>query len=265
MTRRWFSPQAGRSPTSGPHLLADIAVIRDHFGEELRPAAFWLIGEGRLVGTFVIEFALGVILAAVLMHRAEAANSLVHRLLDQLGGTSATRMGQPRGGCDPVDGLRPSGVRSGPDGGGDGRLCPRRAAALADPGAGHLHPRARPDRARPDLGAGGAVALDDGPARLRGLPRGLGHPCRRCLRQRGQGALRLAWRADTGAPCLPGSGRRAPDLGDRRDLRGTRDRRRGLPTRRAVGGDRGRSRRGVVVASCHASRIWTRRQERLDG
>jgi predicted PurR-regulated permease PerM len=75
-------------------LLSDIAVIRDHFGEELRPAAFWLIGEGRLVGSFVIEFALGVILAAVLMHRAEAANSLVHRLLDQLGGTSATRMGR---------------------------------------------------------------------------------------------------------------------------------------------------------------------------
>ncbi len=74
-------------------LVADIAVIRDHFGEELRPAAFWLIGEGRLVGTFVIEFALGVILAAVLMHRAEAANSLVHRLLEHLGGTSATRMG----------------------------------------------------------------------------------------------------------------------------------------------------------------------------
>jgi predicted PurR-regulated permease PerM len=60
----------------------------------LRPAAFWLLGEGRLVGTFVIEFALGVILAAVLMHRAEAANSLVYRLLDHLGGTSATRMGR---------------------------------------------------------------------------------------------------------------------------------------------------------------------------
>jgi predicted PurR-regulated permease PerM len=75
-------------------LLADIAVIRDHFGEELRPAAFWLLGEGRLVGTFVIEFALGVILAAVLMHRAEAANSLGHRLLEHLGGTSATRMGR---------------------------------------------------------------------------------------------------------------------------------------------------------------------------
>jgi predicted PurR-regulated permease PerM len=74
-------------------LLADLAVIRDHFGEELRPAAFWLLSEGRLVGAFVIEFALGVILAAVLMHRAEAANSLLHRLLTQLGGTSATRMG----------------------------------------------------------------------------------------------------------------------------------------------------------------------------
>jgi predicted PurR-regulated permease PerM len=74
-------------------VLADIAVIRDHFGDELRPAAFWLIGEGRLVGTFVLEFALGVIVAAVLMHRAEAAGSVVQRLLDLMGGAFAQRMG----------------------------------------------------------------------------------------------------------------------------------------------------------------------------
>jgi predicted PurR-regulated permease PerM len=74
-------------------ILADLAVIRDHFGEELRPAAFWLIGEGRLVGTFVLEFALGVILAAVLMHRADEAGSIVSRLLDQLGGAFAQTMG----------------------------------------------------------------------------------------------------------------------------------------------------------------------------
>jgi predicted PurR-regulated permease PerM len=74
-------------------LLADLAVIRDQFGAELRPAAFWVLGEGRIVGTFVLEFALGVILAALLMHRAEAAGSVVHRLLDQMGGAFATRMG----------------------------------------------------------------------------------------------------------------------------------------------------------------------------
>jgi predicted PurR-regulated permease PerM len=74
-------------------VLADLAVIRDHFGSELRPAAFWLIGEGRLVGTFVLEFALGVIMAAVLMHRAEAAGSVVQRLLELVGGAFARRMG----------------------------------------------------------------------------------------------------------------------------------------------------------------------------
>jgi predicted PurR-regulated permease PerM len=74
-------------------LVADLAIIRDHFGAELRSTAFWLIGEGRLVGAFVVEFALGVIVAAVLMHRAETANLLVTRALDHLGGSSATRMG----------------------------------------------------------------------------------------------------------------------------------------------------------------------------
>lgn len=74
-------------------LLADLAVIRDQFGAELRPAAFWVLGEGRIVGTFAVEFALGVILAAVLMHRADAAGSVVQRLLDQMGGAFATRMG----------------------------------------------------------------------------------------------------------------------------------------------------------------------------
>jgi predicted PurR-regulated permease PerM len=74
-------------------VVADLAVIRDHLGAELRPAAYWLVSEGRMLGTFVIEFALGVVLAAVLMHRAEAAGSVVHRLLDQMGGGFATRMG----------------------------------------------------------------------------------------------------------------------------------------------------------------------------
>jgi predicted PurR-regulated permease PerM len=74
-------------------LKQDIALIRDHFGDELRPVAFWLIGEGRLLGTFVIEFSLGVILAAVLMHRSEAANALSDRLLGSVGGAFAQRMG----------------------------------------------------------------------------------------------------------------------------------------------------------------------------
>ncbi len=74
-------------------LQADIAMIRDHFGDELRPVAFWLIGEGRLLGTFVVEFGLGVILAALLMHRSDTMQALSDKLLDNIGGAFAQRMG----------------------------------------------------------------------------------------------------------------------------------------------------------------------------
>ncbi len=86
-------PEAGGLDALWQSLRADVVVIRDHFGDELRPVAFWLIGEGRLLGAFVLEFALGVILAAVLMHRAEATTAMVHNLLDHLGGDFARRMG----------------------------------------------------------------------------------------------------------------------------------------------------------------------------
>jgi len=75
-------------------LLRDLQFIRDHFGEEMRPAVFWLIKEGRLVGIFVAEFALGVLLATLLLHRAEPLVRAVFTMLDRVGGPFATSLGQ---------------------------------------------------------------------------------------------------------------------------------------------------------------------------
>jgi predicted PurR-regulated permease PerM len=74
-------------------VLRDLQFIRDHFGEELRPAAFWLIREGRLVGVFVAEFALGVLLATLLLHRAEPLSRASFTMLERVGGSFATGLG----------------------------------------------------------------------------------------------------------------------------------------------------------------------------
>ncbi len=75
-------------------LLWDLQFIRDHFHEELRPAAFWLIREGRLVGVFVAEFAIGVLLAAILLHRAEPLARAAFGILQQVGGSFASELGE---------------------------------------------------------------------------------------------------------------------------------------------------------------------------
>ena len=75
-------------------LLRDLQFIRDHFGEELRPAALWLIREGRLVGVFLAEFALGVLLASILLYRAEPLGRVAGVFLDRIGGAFATGLGR---------------------------------------------------------------------------------------------------------------------------------------------------------------------------
>lgn len=67
-------------------ILADISFIREHFADEIRPFAFWLIGEARLVGTFVIEFALGVVVASLLLHRSASLAEAFFGLLGRVAG-----------------------------------------------------------------------------------------------------------------------------------------------------------------------------------
>lgn len=74
-------------------LLRDLQFIRSHFGEELKPAAFFLIKEGRLIGVFVAEFALGVLLATVLLYRAEPLGRAAFAMLDRVGGALASDLG----------------------------------------------------------------------------------------------------------------------------------------------------------------------------
>lgn len=56
-------------------LLADINFIREHFRDEIKPVAFWLIGEARLMGVFVFEFLIGIILATIMVHQAPQLSS----------------------------------------------------------------------------------------------------------------------------------------------------------------------------------------------
>lgn len=76
----------GKAVAMWTEALADLQYIRAHFSAELKPVLFWLIGEGRLVGTFVIEFALGVLLAAILLHRAKAVGLALEAFLARVGG-----------------------------------------------------------------------------------------------------------------------------------------------------------------------------------
>lgn len=67
----------------------DVNFIRGHFEDEIRPVVFWLISEARLVGTFVFEFALGVILAAVLLHRSSPVGTAFLNLAERVAGPIA--------------------------------------------------------------------------------------------------------------------------------------------------------------------------------
>jgi len=67
-------------------LSEDLQYIRTHFSDELRPIAFWMIAEGRMVGSFVLEFALGVLLATILLYRAKPMGQAVESFVERVGG-----------------------------------------------------------------------------------------------------------------------------------------------------------------------------------
>lgn len=73
-------------------LVADFQAITSHYGEELRPVAFWLIDEGRLLGLFVIEFALGVMLAIILLNQSDQIGRMVGVGSQRLGGELAREL-----------------------------------------------------------------------------------------------------------------------------------------------------------------------------
>jgi len=73
-------------------LVADLQYIVSHYGEELRPVAFWLIDEGRLLGVFVMEFVLGVMLAVILLNKSDQIGRMVGAGSERLGGELAREL-----------------------------------------------------------------------------------------------------------------------------------------------------------------------------
>lgn len=86
-------------PAIGPHLAelwhtlrSDAAGLLAHFGAELKTALLWTVHELEGLGIFVFEFAIGVILAVLLVYRRERIVELSRKFLDRLGGPTAHRL-----------------------------------------------------------------------------------------------------------------------------------------------------------------------------
>jgi predicted PurR-regulated permease PerM len=73
-------------------LLADLNHWRIQFGDSVRPVAGWVVGEGRIIGAFVMEIALGVLIAGILLHRAGPLASAFTELSRRVGGSLGTEM-----------------------------------------------------------------------------------------------------------------------------------------------------------------------------
>jgi predicted PurR-regulated permease PerM len=86
-------------PAIGPHVAAlwhslwsDTRGLLTHFGDELKTTLLWTVHELQGLGVFVFEFAIGVILAVLLLYREERVTDLSARFLDRVGGRSAQRL-----------------------------------------------------------------------------------------------------------------------------------------------------------------------------
>ncbi len=73
-------------------LKSDVAIIEGYFGTELKPFASWLLQEGRQVGGFVLEFALGIVLAAILLQKQDRVGPALERLFLRIGGETGSHM-----------------------------------------------------------------------------------------------------------------------------------------------------------------------------
>ena len=67
-------------------LRSDMSAIQEYFGSEIKPFAAWLLNEGRMLGSFVLEFALGILVAAVLMHEQTRVAQFLRQLFLRIGG-----------------------------------------------------------------------------------------------------------------------------------------------------------------------------------
>jgi predicted PurR-regulated permease PerM len=69
-------------------IVADLAIIQRHTDSDFRPLLLWLVEESRLLGAFVLEFALGIILAALIINQKHQIATALERLFGRLAGGS---------------------------------------------------------------------------------------------------------------------------------------------------------------------------------
>lgn len=86
-------------PALGPYLgklietlTHDTRNLATHFREELKVALLWLLQEAQLFGVFVFEFAIGIILAMILVYRSERVSGLATTFFQRVGGRFALRL-----------------------------------------------------------------------------------------------------------------------------------------------------------------------------
>jgi len=70
----------------------DLSSFTTHFGDEIKAILVWFAYESEVLGIFVFEFAIGVILAVLLVYNFDRVTELSHKFFDRLGGTFARRM-----------------------------------------------------------------------------------------------------------------------------------------------------------------------------
>jgi predicted PurR-regulated permease PerM len=73
-------------------LFHDSTKMASHFKDELKTILLWLLQEAELLGVFVFEFAIGIIMAMILVYRAGDVSEFASRFFDKLGGQFATRL-----------------------------------------------------------------------------------------------------------------------------------------------------------------------------
>ncbi|MEE4118405.1 MAG: AI-2E family transporter [Paracoccaceae bacterium] len=71
----------------------DLSALRALIGQDLRLLASSVLLEGRLIGHFVLEFLLGLILASLILHHHERLGGIAARMAEKLGGARALDLG----------------------------------------------------------------------------------------------------------------------------------------------------------------------------
>lgn len=86
-------------PAVGPHIqelwsdiFSDAAGAARHFEQELKTVFLWVLHEAEVLGVFVFEFAIGILLAMILVYRSERVSEIASKFFHKIGGTFAQRL-----------------------------------------------------------------------------------------------------------------------------------------------------------------------------